>query len=584
MAKTVADTLIERLIGWGVDTVFGYPGDGINGLFEALRTHQESIRFIQVRHEEAAAFAACGYAKYTGRLGVCMATSGPGGIHLLNGLYDAKCDGQPVLAITGHTFHDLIGTQYQQDVDLVKPFMDVAAYNERVMGPGHLVNVLDEAIRTSLSRRTVSHVTIPKDIQDWTLSDVPASHNNVPHHSGGKLDDGAPLPLNSQLQEAADIINQAKRVAILAGRGCLEAIAEITELAERVGGPIIKPLLGKAVVPDDSPYTTGGIGLLGTSPSQEAMQECDTLVIAGSNFPYLEFYPKPAQARCIQIDIDSSRFGLRYPVDVGLEGGCRRVLAALLPLVEYKEDRSFLETAQKGMKDWNELLDEQAANTNMPLKPQVVVHELDKHLANDAIIAVDCGTVTSWGARFLKMRGDMMFSSSGLLATMGNGLPYAIGAAVAYPGRQVVALIGDGGITMLLGELATIAKYELHIKIVVIKNNSLGQIRWEQLAFEGNPQFGVDLFPIDFAACARACGIEGYSVSEPSQVHDTMAQAMQSAGPALVEALVDNNEPPLPGHVSTQQALNFAKALLRGEKDRASIIKNVVQTKIREII
>jgi pyruvate dehydrogenase (quinone) len=584
MSKTVADTLIERLVSWGVDTIFGYPGDGVNGLFESLRTHQEVIRFIQVRHEEAAAFAACGYAKYTGRLGVCVATSGPGGIHLLNGLYDAKCDGQPVLAITGHTFHDLIGTQYQQDVDLVKAFMDVAAYNERVMGPAHLVNVLDEAIRTSLAKRTVSHVTIPKDIQDWALSDVPASHNNVPHHSGGQLDDGAPLPPREQIQGAADIINQGKRIVILAGRGCLGANSEVIALAERVGGPIIKPLLGKAVVPDDSPYTTGGIGLLGTSPSQDAMQECDTLVIAGSNFPYLEFFPKPGQARCIQIDIDASKFGLRYPVNVGLWGGCQRVLAALLPLIERKEDRSFLETAQEEMKEWNELLEQQAASTDMPMKPQVVVHALNKYLDDDAIIAVDCGTVTSWGARFLKMRGTMMFSSSGLLATMGNGLPYAIGAAAAYPDRQVVALVGDGGLTMLLAELATIAKYDLSVKVVVIKNNSLGQIRWEQLAFEGNPQFGVELYPIDFAACARACGIAGYSVEEPDRVESTMAQAMQSRGPALVEALVDNNEPPMPGHVTMAQALNFAKALARGEPGRGRIIKNVLENKFREIV
>src|SRR4051812_17766766 len=323
MSKTLADLLVERLISWGVDTIFGYPGDGVNGIFESLRTHQDRIRFIQVRHEEAAAFAACGYTKYTGRLGVCLATSGPGGIHLLNGLYDAKCDGQPVLAITGHTFHDLIGTQYQQDVDLVKPFMDVAAYNERVMSPSHLTNVLDEAIRTALARRTVAHITIPKDMQEWSPSEPKPSSANISNHSGHHLTDGAIAPPFAALQEAANLINSGQRVAILAGRGALNASDLLIELSNRAAAPIAKALLGKAAVPDDHPNTTGGIGLLGTAPSQDAMQACDTLIIAGSNFPYLEFYPQPGQARCIQIDVDAARSGLRYPTDVTLHGDCR---------------------------------------------------------------------------------------------------------------------------------------------------------------------------------------------------------------------------------------------------------------------
>src|SRR4051794_37246155 len=312
MAKQVSDLIVERLIEWGVDTIFGFPGDGVDGFFESLRTHQEQLHFIQVRHEEAAAFAACGYAKYTGRLGVCCATSGPGGIHLLNGLYDAKCDGQPVLAITGHTFHDLIGTHYQQDVDLNKLFMDVAAYSERVMGPHHVHNAVDEAIRTALSRRTVAHVTIPKDIQEWDGSDVSRSKANIAGHSADLSPAAVPLPPQGQLQAAADLLNAGKKVVLLAGRGCLGARNEILEMAERVAGPIIKPLLGKAVVPDDSPYTTGGIGLLGTAPSQDAMRACDTLLIAGSSFPYLEFYLKPGKAKCIQIDTDAARIGLRY--------------------------------------------------------------------------------------------------------------------------------------------------------------------------------------------------------------------------------------------------------------------------------
>src|SRR6185437_3422280 len=352
--KNVADLLIERLIGWGVDTIFGFPGDGINGIFEALRTRQEGLRFIQVRYEEAAAFAACGYAKYTGRMGACLATSGPGGIHLLNGLYDAKCDGQPVLAITGHTFHDLIGTNYQQDVDLDKLFMDVAAYNERVMGPAHVENVVDEAIKTALARRTVAHITIPKDVQDWKSSNGHRSEANIPKHSADIYASACPLPPAELLQQAADLINQGKKIAILAGRGCLNARNELLQLAERVGGVIIKPLLGKAVVPDDSPFTTGGIGLLGTAPSQDAMKSCDTLIMLGTSFPYMEFYPKPGDARTVQVDIEPTRIGLRHPADVGLVGDCRDVLRELLPLLREKSDGSFLREAQDNMRDWNE--------------------------------------------------------------------------------------------------------------------------------------------------------------------------------------------------------------------------------------
>ena len=357
MATTVADLLVERLIDWGVDTIFGFPGDGINGIFEALRTHQDKIKFIQVRHEEAAAFAACGYAKYTGRLGVCMATSGPGGIHLLNGLYDAKCDGQPVLAITGHTFHDLIGTQYQQDVDLTKLFMDVAVYNERITGPAHVHNALDEAIRTAMPRRGVAHLCIPKDIQDWTSSDAPRSKANIRGHSGDRT---APTPLLPSSGRSAGRRrhhqSRARRWRSSPAAARCTAAQQVLELAEKAAAPVAKALLGKAVLPDDSPYTTGGLGLLGTAPSQDAMQGCDTLVIVGSSFPYMEFYPKPGQAKCVQIDIDAARIGLRHPADVGLVGDCRRVLDALLPLIERKKDRSFLETAQKGMKGWNELL------------------------------------------------------------------------------------------------------------------------------------------------------------------------------------------------------------------------------------
>lgn len=583
MSHTVADILIERLIDWGVDTIFSLPGDGINGIYEALRKRQDTITLILVRHEESAAFAACGYAKFTRRLGVCLATSGPGGIHLLNGLYDAKCDGQPVLAITGHTFHDLIGTHYQQDVDLNKLFSDVAAYSERVMSAAHVGNVVDMAIKTAISRRTVAHLTIPKDIQDWSADDE-RSKANIPRHSGDLYSDPLPLPSQTLIEKAAAVIRAGSKIAILAGRGCLGAKSEILQLAELLGAPIVKPLLGKGVVPDDHPLTTGGIGLLGTAPSQEVLEECDTLIIAGSSFPYLEFYPKPGQARAIQIDFDAGRIGLRYPVEVGLVGHCWDVLRALLPLLEKKSDRSFLEAAQHKMQQWNELMEERGTRMDSPLKPQVVVRALNEFLADNAIICCDTGTVTTWAARHIRMKGDMEFSASGTLASMGNGLPYSLAAAVAYPGRQVVCIAGDGGFTMLMGELASLVKYALPVKIIVLKNNLLGMIKWEQLALEGNPQYGVELQPIDFAAFAQSCGATGLTVEDPSQVRAVFQQAFSIPGPVVVQAVIDPFEPPLPGKVTTAQAWQFAKAVARGTEDRWALMKTVVENKIREVV
>ncbi len=583
MAKTVADLLITRLIAWGVDTIFGYPGDGINGIFESLRTRQDALRFIQVRHEEAAAFAACGYAKYTGRLGVCLATSGPGGIHLLNGLYDAKCDGAAVLAITGHTFHDLIGTQYQQDVDLDKLFMDVAVYNQRVMGPAHVVSVVDEAVKAALSRRGVSHITIPKDIQSWTQSDEMRSHDNIKAHSDNYYALPRPMPTQVLLNKAAEVINAGSKVAILVGRGALGCKDQLVALADRVGGPIIKALLGKAAVPDTHPFTTGGLGLLGTAPSQDAMEECDTLIIIGSTIPYIEFYPQPGSVRTVQIDVDPLRIGLRCPVEVGLVGASKEVLSALLPLIRPKENRSFLEQCQKRMQDWNGILEERGTYMGMPMKPQVVAYALDKLLHDDAIVSGDSGTIATWAARYINIREGMKFSLSGTLATMANCLPYSIAAALAYPGRQVIAFIGDGGFSMLMAEMATIVKYKLPVKVIVIKNNTLGQIKWEQIVFEGNPEYGVELHPIDFVSIARACGAAGFYVEDPRQVHSILVQALEHPGPALVEAVVDPLEPPMPGNIKTQQALKFAEAIVRGQKDGLKILKTVIGNRVREV-
>jgi pyruvate dehydrogenase (quinone) len=547
MAKTAADILVETLMEWGVDTIFGIPGDGINGIMESLRQRQDEIRFIQVRHEEAAAFMACAYAKYTGRLGVCLATSGPGGIHLLNGLYDAKLDGQPVLAITGHAFHDLIDTFSQQDV---------AVYNTRVMGAAHVENVTNLACRAALARRSVAHINFPVDLQEQEGADRSdqRSDRNIPHHASEVMGRRAAVPAEADLQKAAEILNAGKKVVILAGRGALHATDELEQIAEALGAPVVKALLGKAALPDDSPYTTGGIGLLGTKPSQEAMEECDTFLMIGSSFPYMEFLPKPGQARGVQIDLDPVRIGLRYPVEVGLIGDSKATLRELIPLLVRNEHRGFLETAQKGMKDWWQLMEERGTRTDKPMKPQVVAWELGKRLAANAIISCDSGTIATWFARQIPVRRGQMHSLSGTLASMANGLPYTIAAQIAYPDRQCVAFVGDGGFTMLMGEMATAVKYQLPIKVIIIKNNSLGQIKWEQMVFLGNPEYQCDLQPIDFAAFARACGATGFTIEDPADCGAILDQALATPGPVVVEAVVDPFEPPTPPKITVKQA------------------------------
>ncbi len=581
---TAADVLVESLIDWGVEVIFGLPGDGINGIMESLRVHKDKIRFIQTRHEEAAAFMACGYAKYTGRLGVCLATSGPGGIHLLNGLYDAKLDGQPVLAITGLQFHDLIGTYTQQDVALDKLFLDVAAYNERIMGPTHVENVVDLAVRTALSYRTVSHVTFPVDFQEMEVKSRQRSKRNVPHHTSRAMAEGAMRANGEELDQAAAILNSGKKIAILAGQGAIGADAELERAADMLAAPIVKPLLGKTAVPDDSPYTTGGIGLLGTQPSQEVMETCDTLLMVGTSFPYIEFMPKPDDAKGVQIDIDPKRIGLRFPVDVGLVGDSRRVLNELLPRLQRKQDRSFLQHAQDAMKDWRELMEQRSTRQDKPMKPQVIAHELGKRLRNDAIVSCDSGTITTWWARHIPARRGQMHSVSGNLATMACGLPYTIAAQVAHPDRQCVAFVGDGAFSMLMADFVTAVKYQLPIKVVVVKNNTLGQIKWEQMVFLGNPEYGVDLHPIDFAAVAHACGGAGFMVDDPADCGRVLDEFLATPGPAVLEAVVDPLEPPLPGKISADQALKFAESLARGEPNRKKIALTVLSDKVRELV
>jgi pyruvate dehydrogenase (quinone)/pyruvate oxidase len=583
MARTGGDILVDALIEWGVDTIFGLPGDGINGIVEALRTRKDKIRFVHVRHEESAAFMACGYAKFTGRLGVCLATSGPGGLHLLNGLYDAKLDGQPVLAITGHHFHDLIDTNAQQDVDLDRVFTDVSLYSTRVMGVAHIENVTHNACRIALSRRGVAHINFPVDFQ--SMKEEERSERNRKGHAdtiaqGRRL----ALPAEENLKRAADVLNAGKRVVILAGRGALGATDELEQLADTVAGPVIKALLGKACMPDDSPYTTGGIGLLGTRPSQEAIESCDTLFIVGSSFPYIEFLPKPDQARGVQLDADPTRIGLRYPVEVGLTGDTAATLRALLPMLKKKKDRSFLKTAQEGMKEWNELMEERGTRKDKPMKPQVVAHELGRRLRDDAIVCCDSGTVATWFARHIPARRGQMYSLSGTLASMANGMPYAIAAQTAYPDRQVVAFVGDGAFSMLMGEFATAVQHKLPIKVVICKNNMLGMIKWEQLVMLGNPEFACNLSPIDFDKVAAACGGDGFSCEDPAEIGNAIDALLKSPGPAVLEAVVDPNEPPMPPKTTWKQATHLAEALARGTTDGAGIIGTVLENRIREMV
>jgi pyruvate dehydrogenase (quinone)/pyruvate oxidase len=583
MAQTAADILVEVLQEWGVDTIFGLPGDGINGIMEALRKRHESIRFVQVRHEEAAAFMACGYAKFTGRLGVCLATSGPGGLHLINGLYDAKLDGQPVLAITGMPYHDLIGTRTQQDVELDKVFSDVAEYSVRIMGPTHVENVAHLACRTALLRRGVAHLTFPVDLQEREIKGE-RSKRNIPGHTSDVLSQSARLPHQGDLAQAADILNQGKKIVILAGRGALHAGAELEQVAEILGAPIAKPLLGKAVVPDDSPYTTGSVGLLGTRPSQDAMEACDTLLMVGTSFPYIEFMPKPGQARGVQIDLDPTRIGLRYPVEVGLAGDSHRTLQALIPMLERHDDRRFLESAQRGMKEWWALMEERGTRPDVPMKPEVVAWELGKRLRDDAIVCSDSGTIATWWARHIPVKRGQMYSLSGTLASMANGLPYAMAAQVAHPQRQVVLFVGDGGFSMLMAEFANCVRYKLPIKVVIVKNNSLGMIKWEQMVFLGNPEYGCELQPIDFAAFARACGATGFTVEDPKQCGAILDQALAVDGPVIVEAVVDPFTPPMPPKVTVEQASRFAQSLAKGQPNRDKIALTVISDKVRELL
>jgi pyruvate dehydrogenase (quinone) len=566
------DIVAEALIDWKVDVVFGIPGDSINGFIEALRVRKDKIKFVLVRHEESAALMACGYAKYTGKLGVCTATAGPGAIHLLNGLYDAKADNTPLIVITGGTSTDLMNSSFQQDVNLLHLFSDVSVYNSMIGSPQQAEMAVDIACRTAHVRKGVSHLNIPTDVQEQKLEGHYSRHK-VPGHTS----DISVPPTSADrklIEKTADILNDGKKIVILVGQGALHASEEVIAAAEKLNAPIIKAMLGKAVIPDDHPYSLGGIGLLGTEPSSDAMSETDTLFMVGTSFPYIEYLPKPGQAIGIQIDIKPEKIGLRYPVRIGLIGDSKQVLSELIPLLHDRRtgrndnDPSiqFLKSKQNAMKKWNDLLNEQSSRDNEPIKPQVIAAAVSDVLDDNAIISVDSGNNTCWAARFLKIKNGMKFSGSGSLATMGCAVPYAIAAKIAYPERQSIAFVGDGGFTMLMSEFATAVQYHLPIKVIIMNNKILGMIRWEQMAFLGNPEYGVEFSPIDFVKFAEACGGKGFSIKKIEEIKPVFHEAMmENQVPVIVDAHVDPFEAPLPPKISMEFVRNIAKSFTKGQ-------------------
>jgi pyruvate dehydrogenase (quinone) len=585
MSTLASEVLIGRLADWGVDTVFGLPGDGINGLMEGLRRCQDRVRFVLVQHEEAAAFMACGYAKATGKLGVCLATSGPGAIHLLNGLYDAKLDHMPVLAITGMQETQMLGTGYQQEVATDKLFIDVADYNEIVLVPAQLPTLVDVAIRHALSRRAVAHLTIPNDVQvaEAGKAPFPAVGPAVMKPTMAVYLNPPGIPPPEEVQSAATVLGEGKRPVMLVGAGALHARAEVLDVADRLASPIVKTLPGKAAVPDDHPLTIGGLGLLGTKPAEEAMENCDTLLMVGTNFPYTKFLPEAGQARVVQIEVDPIRAGIRLPVEVPIIGDAQRTLAALAPLLSRREDRGWLSDAQKSMTSWRERMAALESIDSDPIQPQRLMRAVDRAASDDAVLTCDSGTIATWAARHFDIRGNRQFYLSGNLATMAPGLPYANGIQHAFPGRQVIAFVGDGGFAMLMAELATAARYDLPIKVVINNNASLGQIQWEQMVL-GYPEFGIRFGRRNnFASWAADCGFHARRVDHVAELDDAVQTALAHPGPALLDVSVNPDEPPMPGKVTYEQAKSFAKSFLSGQPRKATIATTLFKDKLAEL-
>ncbi|AKU90236.1 thiamine pyrophosphate-requiring protein [Vulgatibacter incomptus] len=583
MAQTTADFIVGRIAEWGVKRIYGYPGDGINGMLIALAKARDTVDFVQVRHEEMAAFMACGHAKFTGEVGVCIATSGPGAIHLLNGLYDAKLDHQPVVAIVGQTARAAMGGHYQQEVDLVSLFKDVAGeYVHMATTPTQVRHLIDRAFRIAKAQRTVTCVILPNDLQELPAEPVPP-HMHSTVHSSSSFSVPVVVPMEQDLRRAADILNAGKKVAMLVGAGAKGATEEVLAVADLLGAGIAKALLGKAVVPDDAPGVTGAIGLLGTKPSWDMMKGCDTLLMVGTSFPYPEFLPEEGQARGIQIDIDGRMLAIRYPMEIALCGDARETLRLLKPYLEKKTDRSWRDGLVKSMAEWRATLAGRAKEPAKPLNPQLVFHELSPRLPSGAIITSDSGSSANWFARHLDMRPGMMASLSGNLATMGPGVPYAIAAKMEHSGKPVIALVGDGAMQMNgMNELLTVAKYWHRWKtptfvVLVLNNRDLNQVTWELRVEAGNPKIPAtqEIPDFPFASYAESIGLQGIRVDSPDRVAWAWETALSADKPTLIEAVVDPEVPPLPPHITYDQAKKFASAVWKNDPNMGHMIGQV---------
>ena len=592
MAKTVSDFFWERLSAWGVKRIFGFPGDGINGLVGALARAGDNFDFVQVRHEEMAAFMACGHAKFTGDLGVCLATSGPGAIHLLNGLYDAQMDHQPVLAIVGQQARTALGGHYQQEVDLLSLFKDVAGeYVHMATEPAQVRQLIDRAVRIAKAERCVTCIIMPNDLQEMdAVESPPQKHGAILTGIGYEAPEVTPA--TKDLERAARVLNEGKKVAILVGAGALHATDEVIETADKLGAGVAKALLGKAALPDDLPFVTGSIGLLGTRPSYEMMIACDTFFMIGSRFPYTEFLPEEGQARGVQIDLDPRMVSMRYPMEVNLIGDSAATLRKLLPLLDRKPDRSWRETIEKNVKSWWELLQNRAMHDANPLNPQRVFWELSPKLPEKCIIACDTGSGTNWYARDVKIRRGMMASVSGTLATMGPGMPYAIAAKFAYPDRPVLALVGDGALQMNgMNELITVAKYwqkwsDPRFVVLALNNRDLNQVTWEMRAQAGDPKFEAsqDIPDFRYSKYAEQLGFKGIFVDRPDQLAQAWADAFAADRPVVLEAFTDPDVPPLPPHITLKQAQAFASTLIKGDPSEWRIIKETAKELVADLM
>ncbi|MFD0795387.1 thiamine pyrophosphate-requiring protein [Mucilaginibacter litoreus] len=592
MSQQVSDFVISRLNQWGISRIFGFPGDGINGFMGALNRAKDNMDFVQVRHEEMAAFMACAHAKFTGEVGVCMATSGPGAIHLLNGLYDAKMDHQPVVAIVGQQARMAMGGNYQQEVDLISLFKDVAhEYVHMITDPAQARHVIDRAIRIAKAERTVTCVIVPNDVQELDAVPVPPrKHGSL--HSGVGHAVVSSIPPSGSLKQAADLLNAGKKVAILVGAGALHAPDEVMKIADLLGAGVAKALLGRAVLPDDISYVTGSIGLLGTKPSWDMMTECDTLLMIGSSFPYSEFLPEEGQAKGIQIDIDNKMLSIRYPMDVNLVGDSKETLKALIPLVKYKDDRDWRKDIEENIKDWWKTIEAKAMNSANPINPQRVFWELSPRLPDNCIITSDSGSSANWFARDLKIRKGMMATLSGNLATMCPGVPYAIAAKFAHPDRVSIALVGDGAMQMLgINGLITISKYwkrwsNPNLVIMVLNNGDLNQVTWEQRIMIGDPEFEASQEVPDFpyAHYAEILGLKGVKVDDPEKLGAAWDEVLSADRPAVLEVVVDPNVPTIPPHISFQQMVNFSKTLLKGDPNEIGVIKQTFKDLVDGIL